>query len=211
MAPQPSRPCVNKVFTNHGIPLRLPNGTTTWSNHTALLDMPQLPLTARQAYIFPDLTNSALISIGQFCDNGYEAHFTQQNVTIQNDNVIVLTGTRDANGLWVLNLKNDTTIAPTNTTNQHATNNVYKHRSQKDIVKYLHEACCSPEPSTWIKAIDAGHFATWPGLASPLTWYANIFQNQLPPPKVTYAKNAKAYAQRSPNLPNTYPTLPIPP
>jgi hypothetical protein len=136
--------------------------------------MPQLPLAARQAHIFPDLTNSALISIGQFCDNGNEARFTQHHVTIQNDDAIVLTGTRDANGLWVLNLKNDTTIAPTNTTNQHAANNVHEHRSQKDIVKYLHQACCSPVPSTWIKAIDAGHFATWPDLTS------NLLRKHLP-------------------------------
>jgi hypothetical protein len=110
--------------------------------------MPQLPLAARQAHIFPDLTNSALIPIGQFCNDGYEARFTQHHVTIQNDDAIVLTGTRDANGLWVLNLKNDTTIAPTSTTNQYAANNLYEHRSQKDIVKYLHQACCSPVSST---------------------------------------------------------------
>jgi hypothetical protein len=61
--------------------------------------MPQLPLAARQAHIFSELTNSALISIGQFCDNGYEAFFTQHHVTIQNDDAIVLTGTRDAHGL----------------------------------------------------------------------------------------------------------------
>jgi hypothetical protein len=61
--------------------------------------MPHLPLAARQAHIFPDLSNSALLSIGQFCDNGYEARFNKHNVTIQQNYRIVLQGTRDSNGL----------------------------------------------------------------------------------------------------------------
>jgi hypothetical protein len=32
----------------------------------------------------------------------------------------------------------------------------------------LHAACGSPVPSTWIKAIHYGHFATWPGLTAKL-------------------------------------------
>jgi hypothetical protein len=85
-------PCINKVPTNHGIPVRLPNaGTTIQSTHTSLLDLPQLHLAARQAHIFPDLANSALISIGQFCDKVYKARFTQQhNMTIQHNKAIVL-------------------------------------------------------------------------------------------------------------------------
>ena len=38
----------------------------------------------------------------------------------------------------------------------------------KDLVVYLHQATFSPVPSTWIAAIDAGFFSTWPGLTSDL-------------------------------------------
>jgi hypothetical protein len=148
--------------------VRLPNGTTIVSTHTALLDMPHLPLAARQAHIFPDLSNSALLSIGQFCDNGYEARFTKHNVTIQQNDRIVLQGTRDPNGLWNLNLNSQPPTAPAAKQLRHAANNVYEFQNKRDIVGYLHQACCSPVPSTWIKAIEAGHFTTWPGLTADL-------------------------------------------
>jgi hypothetical protein len=47
-------------------------------------------------------------------------------------------------------------------------NNLHELHNKHDIVTSLHQACCSPVPSTWIKAIDAGHFTTWPGLTSDL-------------------------------------------
>ena len=112
-------PCVNKIATKHGIPVRLPNGTIIRSTHTAELDMPHLPLAARQAHIFPDLANSALLSIGQFCDNGYEARFTKHSVTIQQGATIILQGQRDPNGLWVLDLETATTTTQPPTRHAH--------------------------------------------------------------------------------------------
>jgi hypothetical protein len=144
------------------------NGTTICSTHTALLGMPQLPLTARQAHIFPDLSNSALVSIGHFYDNGYEARFTKHSFTIEQNNDIVLKGTRHPNGLWNLNLNDHLPSAPASQQLSHAANNVYELQNKQDIVRYLHQACCSPVPSTWIKAIEAGHFTTWPGLTADL-------------------------------------------
>jgi hypothetical protein len=50
---------------------------------------------------------------------------------------------------------------------EHA-NNVHEMRNQSDLVAYLHRACFSPVRSTWLKAINAGYFATWPGLTAEL-------------------------------------------
>lgn len=47
-------------------------------------------------------------------------------------------------------------------------NNIYELQTKHDIVTYLHQACCSPITSTWLKAIEAGHFTTWPGLTVDL-------------------------------------------
>ena len=46
--------------------------------------------------------------------------------------------------------------------------NVYKMRTKKDLAQYLHLACWSPSPHTWIQAIDLGFFATFPGLTPQL-------------------------------------------
>jgi hypothetical protein len=83
----------------------MPNGTVLTSTHTALLDLPQLPLAARQAHIFQDL-QCALVSIGQFCDNGFDAHFNKTHVRILRDNIVHLEGQRNlSNGLWNLPLR----------------------------------------------------------------------------------------------------------
>ena len=39
-----------------------------------------------------------------------------------------------------------------------------KKQTHVELATYLHAACYSPVPSTFIKAIKKGHFKTWPGL-----------------------------------------------
>ena len=43
-----------------------------------------------------------------------------------------------------------------------------KRQPHLDLVSFLHGACFAPVVSTWIKAINNGHFTTWPGLTSDL-------------------------------------------
>jgi hypothetical protein len=88
-------PCVEKNATTLGINVRLPNGCIITSTHTALLDLPALPLAARQAHLFPDLCNSALLSISQFCDHGFEARFNSKTVRIMRDNTVILQASRE--------------------------------------------------------------------------------------------------------------------
>jgi hypothetical protein len=39
---------------------------------------------------------------------------------------------------------------------------VHEHKSIQDTITYLHACCFSPVTDTWLKAIQNGHFATWP-------------------------------------------------
>ena len=41
-------------------------------------------------------------------------------------------------------------------------------KTKAELVQYLHRCNFSPFVSTWTKSIDAGYFATWPGLTSEL-------------------------------------------
>ena len=47
-------------------------------------------------------------------------------------------------------------------------NNVYNFTLKRDIVRYVYRATGSPVPATWIKSINNGNYATWPGLTSQL-------------------------------------------
>ena len=51
--------------TSRGIEVLLPNKATMKSTHTALLDIPNLPESARKTHIFRQLASGSLLSIGQ--------------------------------------------------------------------------------------------------------------------------------------------------
>jgi hypothetical protein len=74
------------------------------ATHTAELDLPGLPLAARQVHIVPSLTSKSLISIGQFCDAGCTVAFTATTVTVAHAQQVIITGQRTAcTRLWHLN------------------------------------------------------------------------------------------------------------
>ena len=75
-------PCVNKITAINLLGISMPDGHTIYSSHTALLPQDTLPIKARQAQIFLDLKNKALLSIGMFCDNRCLALFDDKKVYI---------------------------------------------------------------------------------------------------------------------------------
>ena len=88
-----------------------PNGTTIQASHIALIDAPHLPLAVQRAHIFPAMRNKALLSLGQFYDNGYEIKITASTINIvhQRDTNLLLTGNRDiSNGMWTINISPQT-------------------------------------------------------------------------------------------------------
>ena len=107
------------------------------------------------------------MSIGQLCDSKFIAVFTDNQVVIAYNNNIVLTGPRDhTTGLWVL--PSVTTMKATGAIGLEralTANNVYEHSTKRDLILYLHRCCFSPATKTWRAAINAGFFATWPGLS----------------------------------------------
>ena len=68
-----------------------------YSSHTALLPQNTLPIKVRQAHIFPDLKNKALLLIGMFYDNGCLALSDDKKVYIidKRTNKKIMHGTRD--------------------------------------------------------------------------------------------------------------------
>jgi hypothetical protein len=87
--------CSNKIPTATPLAVRLPNGDTIASTHTAMLNMPSLSHAARQAHILPGLAQHSLLSVGQMCDSGCSVTITAIEVTVTNGESTVLTGLRD--------------------------------------------------------------------------------------------------------------------
>jgi hypothetical protein len=141
--------------------VRLPNGATTESYHTAELDIPKLSATASKAHVFPGMVNHSLLSVGQLCDEGYIVTFKHASVTVCNfQKSQILNGPRDLDtGLWRINLKQDNNHIP-----DPIANNVYELRNTGALVHYLHKALFSPMKSALLQAVKDGHLITWPGL-----------------------------------------------
>ena len=161
----------NSWRTESPISVRLPNGEQLKNTHECLLDMPQLPKSARLARIFPGMKHS-LLSLGQLCDGGCKVELDSEEVKINLHEVNIMTGYRNHhNKLWEIDLDDTSNrkmktsqIIPSAKNTLPSMNNVFKISSLESTVKYLHAACFYPAKSTWIKAIKAGFFTTWPKL-----------------------------------------------
>jgi hypothetical protein len=141
--------------------VRLPNGATMESSHTAELDIPKFNADASKAHVCPGMVNQSLLSVGQLCDKGYIVTFKQASVTIcDSKKSQILNGPQDLDtGLWRINLKQTNNHVP-----DPIANNVYKLRSTGALVHYLHKALFSPAKSAMLQAVKDGHLITWPGL-----------------------------------------------
>jgi hypothetical protein len=64
--------------------VRLPNGTTMESSHTAELDIPELNAAASKAHVFPGMATHSLLAVKQLCDEGYIVTFNNASVTVCN-------------------------------------------------------------------------------------------------------------------------------
>ena len=79
------------------------NGSIAQSTHTAMLPHEHLPKNTRKGHVIATLT-TPLLSIGKFCDAGFQAIFDSTTVTITDPttNTSLLKGHRTDNGLWKL-------------------------------------------------------------------------------------------------------------
>ena len=75
--------CTNIQQCAPGVTFRLPNNISMEGLYTALLEITYLPIAARQCHLFPNIGNKVLISITQFCYNGYRAIFSEHILLIK--------------------------------------------------------------------------------------------------------------------------------
>jgi len=114
-----------------------------------------------------------LVGIGPMCDAGYTVSFTDEAVVIsKDDGVPILHGWREQDGpkLWRISLLPDhdsveTVITgPTTQRESLVAYSAYDLPSVEALVRYFHAAAGFPVKDTWLSAIKAGHFDSWPGL-----------------------------------------------
>jgi hypothetical protein len=154
-------PCLKKIKSRNPLTVRLPNGATMESSHTADLDIPELNAAASKAYVFSRMAHHSLLSVGLLCGKGYIVTFQRDTVTIYtSESSKLLSGPRDdTTGLWRINLKQPNKPIP-----DPIANNAYELRNTGAVVHYLHKALFSPTKSAMLQAVKDGHLITWPWL-----------------------------------------------
>ena len=138
----------------------LPTSEVISSTHDAYLPIYSVSRNATSATIFPDLTNSSLLSIGKLCDDNCVATFTKNKLQVVKNNRIILEGTRNfSDGLWDVPLYKQPRKPYLS-----ANAIINKKKSKEQLANYYHACCFSPCISTLTQAIKNGNFHSWPGL-----------------------------------------------
>ena len=156
-------PFSNVQSTDNGIKVKYPDGVIDQATHTATLDIPSLPLKARQVHLFRKLASGSLLSLGQLCDAGCTAYFNKKTVYIFYNGKIIMQGTRSpsTNQLWQLNPE---------TANQHnschSLNAILDNPTIAERIKFYHASMFSPPLQTLATAIDAGYLTTFPSFTT---------------------------------------------
>jgi hypothetical protein len=204
-----------RVPEQSSIKVLIPDGSTMSSTHVANLPLPHLSPIATKAHGFTHLASGSLLSIGQLCDAGCTAIFTNNEVTVHHNNNLILHGHRNLTSkLWDIHLptslsstsKSISSTSKTSKTssssqskqksssslssnNQHLLNASISTNSLQERISFHHAAMFSPAITTWCQAINKGFLTTWPELTSKQI-------NKFPPQSIAMIKGHK-HATRS--------------
>jgi hypothetical protein len=94
---------INKKIAVVPLAIYNPNGAVMYSMHTAEINVPHLPFSARVRHIVLGLRMYSLIGIGQVCDAGCAVLLLTNTVSIRFKNTVIMQGARARDtGLWHL-------------------------------------------------------------------------------------------------------------
>jgi hypothetical protein len=142
----------------------LPDNTKLQATYRTELPLEQLSQKAREADILPGL-KTPLLSINKMAEEGYTTifHPGEKGFTVHKHGTVAIT-TAEPSILQGCKKKGAKlwTISADGEQNKESANKVYDLPLISPTVKYLHAAAGFPTEETWIKAIKAGNYITWP-------------------------------------------------
>jgi hypothetical protein len=169
----PNTPMANLRPNPPAITVGAAAGPPTTSSALCTLALPSLPSDfPNSGHVMPGFHEN-LVGIGPICDAKYSVLFTEDAVHILNPTgTVVLTGWRKDTGhrLWRMSLLPDKEcvklLSGTHNVQRAslAAFSAYDLPSVEALVRYFHAAAGFPVRDTWLKAIKAGNYKSWPGL-----------------------------------------------
>jgi hypothetical protein len=197
--------CINVRTTNSKSSVQVANGKTIKTSKRAIVPpAPKLLDHTKTGHIFDRLKSGSLISISQLCNNNCVALFTKYDVKLFKNGQVIIVGQRNtANGLWTISLAPKVALLPLQipaplSTCRHSANSAIPHLSAKhNLAAFLHAFAFSLLPSTFLRAIQRGHFDSWSGLTSSLV--TKHLPKLLATSKGHLCMEQKAYNQQNPS------------
>ena len=133
---------------------------------------------ATDVHIIPG-AHTTLVSLCKFADAGYVTVLDKESAKIYDGEKAIIKVTEEAilkayrgkSGLWRIPLKHNVVNENTDTViwarpeEQEYAAHVFELPSAKETIRYMHAAAGFPQKDTWLRAIRAGNFATWPGVS----------------------------------------------
>ena len=100
-------PATKKQVAVAPVSVTLTDGDQVHSTHIGYLDMPQLPKSARECHIIPDLASYSLISVVKLCEAGCEVSFKTLGIGVEvryRGRLIIKGSKFTRTGLWMVPL-----------------------------------------------------------------------------------------------------------
>ena len=164
--------CTKVKPVTKGVSVLLPNTSYIQSTHIGELSLPHLPLAAQKVHLFPKM-GRALLVIPVLCDHGCQAIFEASGLVIKSKStgLTILTGTwYMATGLWIVDLStqsmshNPSLVAADPETL--IANSEIASETMPERIQFLHAALGYPVLTTFIDAIENGHYTSIPELTA---------------------------------------------
>ena len=167
-------PVHDKEIATNPLHIKLPDGTTIKSSHTANIALPQLPQMARLAHIVPGLASHSLVSVVKLCNAGCKVVMNDISCEVHYRGKPVIRCSKCIQtGLWMIPLvpeaeqgvskPNDPQVGVS-----HQAHHVHQSSTKAETAQFYHQSLFSPPVVTLLKAVNNDQLNTFPGLVPSL-------------------------------------------
>lgn len=148
-----------KVATNP-LHIKLLDGTTIESSHTANIALPQLPPMARVAHIVPSLASHSLVSVVKLCNAGCKVVMDDISCEVHYRGKPVIQCSKCMQtGLWMIPLVPEKEQGPNKPSApqdgvSHQAHHVHQSSTKPEAAQFYHQSLFSPPVVTLLKAVN---------------------------------------------------------
>ena len=154
--------------------IKLPDGSTIKSSHTANIALPQLPPMARLAHVVPGLASHSLVSVVKLCNAGCRVVINDIACEIYYRGKPVIQCSKCIQtGLWMIPLVPDTEQGESKPNGpqdgaSHQAHHVHQSSTKAETAQFYHQSLFSPPAVTLLKAVNNDQLNSFPGLVPAL-------------------------------------------